>query len=55
MLLSQRHDSRWWGGVPFGTTNNKNPDKRCPYKIDIQAVGFFSVAEQLEFDQLLIF
>ncbi|MCG5513999.1 hypothetical protein [Ectothiorhodospira shaposhnikovii] len=38
-------DKTWWVAVGFGTTIDEERP-RCPYILDVQAVGVFSVSEQ---------
>jgi preprotein translocase subunit SecB len=44
-------NGRWWVGVAFNTADDEKPDKRCPYNIDVQAVGFFSISDQIQADK----
>ncbi|PYF99753.1 Preprotein translocase subunit SecB [Thioalkalivibrio sp. ALE21] len=38
-------DGTWWVAVGFGTMNEEE-EPRCPYILDVQAVGVFSVSEK---------
>lgn len=45
----------WWVAVGFATDNKESPDDKssepkpvCPYSLDLQAVGWFSVADSIE-------
>lgn len=44
-------DGRWWVAVGFATDHEEDPSKRSPYNIDVQAVGFFKVSDNVDADK----
>ena len=44
----QNEDGSTWVGVGFATGNDADEGPICPYMLDIQAVGVFSVADTVE-------
>lgn len=45
-------DGRWWVAVGFACDQAATPsERRSPYAIDVQAIGFFRVADSIEADR----
>lgn len=47
----QEDDGSWWLAVGFATDPQAPADQRCPYDLDIRAMGFFNIAETLAPDR----
>jgi preprotein translocase subunit SecB len=43
-------DDTWWVAVGFAT-NQGDDEPRCPYLVDVQAIGVFSVSERMQPDR----
>ncbi len=43
----QEEDGSWWLAVGFATDQQAQADKRCPYDLDMRAMGIFSIAETI--------
>lgn len=43
----QESDGRWWVAMGFATDQGDASGNPCPYHVDVQAVGFFTVSEQI--------
>lgn len=41
----QEDNGRWWLAVGFATDAQAPDEQRCPYDLDIRAMGFFTIAD----------
>ena len=41
----QNEDGSWWVAVGFATDDQATAEQRCPYELDMRALGFFKIAE----------
>ncbi len=47
----QDEDGSWWVAVGFATDDQAPPEQRCPYDLDMRALGYFKIAETVAPDR----
>jgi hypothetical protein len=47
----QHDDGSWWVAVGFATDDDAEAEQRCPYDLDMRALGSFTIAESVAADR----
>ena len=47
----QHDDGSWWVAVGFATDDEASAGQRCPYDLDMRALGSFNIAESVAADR----